>query len=73
MPIACMLPIVRLFSPWTQLFSGTTVTVFVIAGLAGSLVIAVVANRTKALTPIVKFAYAFGVACAIVMMEVSVL
>lgn len=59
-----------LFVP-LQAFSGATVTVFVIAGLAGSLAIAVAANRTKALTPIVKLCYALGVVCSVVMMEVS--
>lgn len=54
---------------YSDLFSGATVTTFVVAGLVGSLTIAVVAIRTKALTPIVKFSYAFGVVCAVVMME----
>lgn len=54
------------------MFSGTTVTVFVVAGFVGSLAIAAVANHTKALTPIAKYAYGLGVVFAIMMMEVSV-
>lgn len=42
------------------------------AGFIGSIPIAVVANRTKALTSITKLANGLGVVFAIFMMEVSV-
>lgn len=55
-----------------QLFSGATVTSFTVAGFVGSLVLAVLVIRTKALTSIIKCSFSLGVVCAVVMMEVSV-
>lgn len=54
-----------------QLFSGLVVTTFNVAGFLGSILIAMLANRTKALTPINKLAKGLGVVSSIAMMEVS--
>ena len=54
-----------------QLFSGVVVTINIISGFLGSILIAVVANRTKAWTSVTKLANGLGVIFAIFMMEVS--
>lgn len=64
---------IGLFSSCTQLFSGATVTAFLVTGMVGSLSLAMLATRTKALTTVVKVANALGVVSGIVMMEVGAL
>lgn len=59
-----------LFSPIIQLFCGMAATEYVVSGFIGSLVIAMVARRTKALTPTVKLVYGIGALSAITMLEV---
>ncbi|XP_063849154.1 uncharacterized protein B0416.5-like [Scylla paramamosain] len=55
---------------YSDLFSGVVVAIFSTAGFVGSIAIAVVESRTKALTNIIKLANGFGVVFAIMMMEV---
>ncbi|MPC11968.1 uncharacterized protein E2C01_004646 [Portunus trituberculatus] len=53
-----------------EFFAGVVVAIFSIAGFVGSIAIAVVENRTKALTDIIKLANGAGVIFAIMLMEV---
>lgn len=54
-----------------QLFSGTVMTIFNVTNFAGTILLAVIANRTNSFMSIIKLAYGFGVVSAIAVMESS--
>lgn len=55
---------------YTDLFSGIVVTIINLAGCVGSFLLAVMVNRTKGFTSILKLANGLGVVLAIAVMEI---
>lgn len=54
-----------------QTFSGMVIGVMILCGFVGSAFTGIMADRTKAFTPITKLCYGCAAIFAIIMMEVS--